>query len=611
MRYFLSIDTSGKNKKHFSFQNKLINKYLEIENKYKPEKYINLTTLQYYRKKPGLIEKNWNNPFYNNEKYFLFVGGSVIWRNDYRQRGIVPCPREVFEIINEFGKNHYRILKGNYYIVLLDKKSQKICLYSSPMFMHPSFLYYKDRHFLFTNYFDAFFEYIPFNVNKQALVEVSLFDHTIYNKTIINDIKSIPGGHEIVIENDSVKFNLVYDFAKWFISSPLKRKDSLEPINSALKNSINNYISNTDEFNISLTGGFDGRLNLSLIENSDYFRMRAISYGMPGSRQIQIPQKISNELGFEYFPVLLNKSFENVYSQFGLTAINLTCGITGFNRAVYPYSYNIIKDYSRSCILGQCDMIRPLFNNPAGVIFNRFSNSIFFNDYKTFKEHCLGFKSNTYFDSFLLSNEPIEAIYTEIKDRYISEYSFLPPKIRFYFFLLKESLMKYWQTEFHLVDLFVDDYVTFADLDYLETLFNTEYAGIYKGILASNQLERRRGQDLYVDLMTLNNNALNYIMLDRNFMPGWLKFGFLGWLVAGFGKSYGKFKARKIKNDTFDSNKWSEIFYKDNQSQITQSSELFNNKNIKTTLEKGKSSSDEKYRFNRAISLKIWLENTN
>jgi hypothetical protein len=594
MRYYLSIDLNKKQHNPYSFHGTEIARHLKVECKYQPERYIQLTTLCYERENPGLIEKNWANPLYSDGQNFIFIAGYVLYRNAYNNNGLVPGPK---------------VIKGNYYIIYLNKSEEKIYLYSSPMFMHPAFYSYKYNRLIFSNYIEAFNEYIPLSIDERGLVEFSLFDHSIYDRTIYNEIKNIPGGHLITFQNSKTGYHLAYDVAEWYSDSPTSRKDSLGSINNSLKTSIGNYINNTDKFNISLTGGFDGRLNLSFIDKADYPRLRAMSYGMTGSNQIRIPEIIANKLGFEYSPVLLDDNFENVYNEMGHADINLTCGITGFNRAVYSYAYDIIKDYSRSCILGQCDMIRPLYNNPAGVIFNDFTHAIFFNDFKKYKNSVLDFTGYAFIKKELISENIIKNIYDEIYDIYIKRYLYLNRKLQYYFFLIKESMMKYWHTEFHLVDIFVDDYVSFADLDYLELLFSSEYAGIYKGLLAENQFGRMKGQDLYIDLMTLNNNKLNYIMSDRYFFPGWLKYGVPGFMIAGISKKIGNIKNRKNKNDTFNSKKWSELFYIKNKELILNPTSFFNIDNISTLLNSNNNwSSEMLYRINRSVSIKLWLD---
>jgi hypothetical protein len=609
MRFFLSIDLSNCFQKAYNFNGTLISKFLTIGKTYSPSSNIKLATIHYDRKSPGLIERNWDNPIYNDERFFLFIGGYVLYRNAFRTiEKIVPTPLEVLNIIIEKAEKHYAVLKGNYYIVIYNKISSIISIYSSPMFLHPAFYSYRNNHLIFTNYLESFKEYFPVSLDEQGLLEFTLLDHCLHTRTIYSEISSMPGGYLIEFQKNRISERLIYDIAEWHNNFPVKRKEVLQNINQSLKTSIGDYVQSTDKFNISLTGGFDGRLNFSFIKKDDYSRLKARSYGIPGSSQISIPQEISKKLNFDYEPVFFDKEFEQVYSTEGLNSINLTCGITGFNRAVYPYAYSKFGDFSRSCILGQCDMIRPLFTNPAGVIFNEFSWPIFFSDSDTFRRNATNFSKQAFVNEVFFSKENFDNIYNAVYQRYRVNYTGMCCELQFYFFLLKESLMKFWHTEFHLVDIFVDDYVSFADLDYLELLFNSEYAGIYKGLLAKNQIGRKTPHDLYIDLMTLNNNKLNHFYNDRGFKPGWLKLGLPGSILAASAKKINSFKKRKTVNDTFNSDVWSSKFYKENINSILKTSSVFNNDNISSAINKKNWDTSFSYRLNRSVSLKLWLQ---
>lgn len=608
MRYFIAINLDKKQNNNFAFKKLSIYEYLKVENNQILDDYINIATLNYLRDKPGLLEQNWDNPVFNNSDYCLFIGGSILYRNKIDSKRIAPSPEEVFNILIDSGNDHYNYFKGNYYLLLLDKKLMFINIYSSPMFMHPAFYSITNNQFIFSNSIEAINSYTDLTLDKQGLVEFSLFDHCLFDRTIYNEVKSIQGGTLLEFKNGKVNYILIYDIAKkWYTKQPKSRKESLPAIQKSLKKSISSWSKCAGKFNISLTGGFDGRLNLSFIDKAQYPNLISRNYGMKGSSQINIPNEISKKLGFENGPIYLDDDFEQKMPDLGLKSILLTGGITGFNRAMYPYAYNKMKDFSRSCLLGQCDMIRPLKNNPAGVVFNDFSNSIFFETFENFKGHYNKFATTSFINKSLYTEEIMHNIYNAIKTSYIESYNNLPEKLQFYFFLLKESLMKYWQTEFHLVDIFVDDYVSFGDLDYLELLFDSKYAGIYKGLLAKNQLFRKSPHDLYVDLMSLNNNRLNFIKNDRNIKPGWLKYGKPGWLFAAIMKKYNDISKDKNPNDTFNAEKWFKIFTDTQKANILEEKKEFNIINLKTYLEKENLDSGMYYRFNRMVSIKLWL----
>lgn len=611
MRYSVSIslNSNGENLKKFDFSESYLADQLTLQSSFSCGQSVVGSFAHYERETPGLVESNWENPYFDDDDYFVFIGGYIITRNDLiSQFGEVPSPKTIKAFL---ASNHSSLIhkkfKGNYYIIFLDKQKNVIQAFSSPLVVHPVFYTFINGVLQFSNFLGAFSEVANKNIDKRRLVEFVLFDHTLKNSTLYNNVYTCMGGEVTVFEyNQPIKRQLLYDLVNWYTQNPVSRRKALPEINEALKKSIGVYLSKTDKFNSSLTGGFDGRLNLSLIPQSRFGDIQAISYGIYGSRNINIPIDITNKLNIKHKPIYLDDEFESVYSELGLKSIFYSGGHTGFHRAMYPYAYSKMASYSRSCILGQCDMIRPLYTNPAGIVFNGPSRAVFFGTYEDFLKEAKISLDKTVIQIEDVSDDLLKEIYDEIFEHYIKAYPLLNNKLCFYFYLYKEGLVKFWQTEFHLVDLFIDDYVSFADLDYLELLFSSKYAGIYKGLLADNQVSRRRGQDLYVDLMTLNNNRLNSFFVDRGYKPKWLKFGFLGWAFSG-GIKIIKSKLKKEKDDTFRSKKWTEQWLNVNRQMVLQSNNLFDTKKIEQKME-SVPCGNELHTFVRALSLKIWLD---
>lgn len=609
MRYCLSISLERAVVQPFSFAGCLIRDFLSEEKVFQPEPYISLTALRYEREQPGLLEQNWANPCYDDERHFIFLAGSVLFRNGKAKGGrFAPTPEEVLDILLREGDRHYESLKGNYYLVLLCKEQMEASVYASPMSLFPAFAHFIGKHLMFSNYLEAFHAHRRLSIDPRGLAEFALFDHCLHNRAIYENVKLIPGGYCCRYSADgSTGERLAYDVADWYTPAPKPREEALEQINESLKSAIGSYVQRAGRFNIALTGGFDGRLNFSFIEKKDYPKLRAFSYGAPGSEQISIPAGIARRLGFRYEPVFFGPEFEREFPRHGLDAIMLSCGLAGFNRGMYPYAYGILKDFSRSCIIGQCDFIRPIYNNPAGVIFNEFSRAAFYGGFDAFKTAYRAFAHQSFLEPSLFTEQTAEAVFEEIRDRYITPYQHLDENLRYFFFLLRESIMKYWHTEFHLVGIFVDDYVPFADLDYLEALFGSAYAGIYKGLFARNQWGRRKAHDLYVDLMALNNDKLNYFFNDRYLKPGWLKYGLAGLALSAAGKQLARIRDKRAGNTTFRMEDWARSFYRLNREHILQDSALFKTGLISRFLDGKVEDSGTGYRFNRIISQKIWL----
>lgn len=609
MRYFIRISTSGSPVKKDEYRNEVLGSYLPRITIHPTSPTIFLQTFRYLNEDEGIVGKNWNQPFFENDQFFVFIGGHILYRSMaiHEEKRIVPSPEQVLNIIISKSNRLHNELKGQYCILLFDKRSKTVVIYSSPLSLYPVFFAVQPRELLLSNMIEAVIrEKGALDILPRGLVEFSLFDHPLGMNTIYRGIQAVPGGTRITVREGRIKEETGYDLANWIHRSPRSRKESLEEISAALQNVITNYISSIKHFNISLTGGFDGRLNFSFIPTHDYSRLQVFSYGKSGSLQIAIPRMISEKMGFPYRAVFLDQEFLRRYNGLGYDTILMTGGITPFVRAMYPYSYAKISEFSRNAILGQCDMIRPPYTNPAGAIFNEYSRVLFYQrDFYDFYAAYIRLCNEGFLRRDLFNRQIADEIFETVKERYNLEYLHLNDNERYFLFLYKESLAKFWQTECHLVDLLVDDFIPFADLDYIEALSSSEYFGLYKGIFARNQYQRRKAHDLYIDLMTLNNNRLNDFKTDRMFKPKVLKYGFPGYGMAAWGKLKAKRRRQRIGNDTFGGTDWTDIFYSRFESEIKKDSPYFNVENL---LHQQPYKDDNRYRRDRHVSLKIWLE---
>jgi len=609
MRFVLNLNLNGKLIEKKLIDTKAFDPVLDIKNQIEGDNY-NLLWLRYHNAFPAITEYFDNIPFFENDDYLMVVSGKVFFRIGYEKDfRAVPNHAELLYILLTHREVHYTQIKGDYYILIFEKKNKNATIFSSPLVLAPAYFYYKDGMIIFSNHLDFIVKQIKCpGLNLKAMVEFSLFDHTLNSSTIIKNVYQIPGGNTVYFNctSDTPKFKLGYDIVRWLHRDLTPRKEALQNINDILQTVLHNYINSTEIFNLSLTGGFDGRLNLAFVRKADYNKMSTFSYGMRGSNQISIPLNISSKLKFRYNPVYLDENFVRLYADLGYHSILLTGGVTGFNRANYPYAYGEISKISRNCILGQCDMIRPLYKNPAGSIFNVFSETaILTGDDQKFMQKYKELRNNAFIHPDYLTEAIAAEIIQDLYKLYVEPYSHLSAKEKFYFFLYKESLLKFWQTECHLVNLFVDDFIPFSDLDYVEELHRSPYCGLYKGILAKNQFRRRGAHDLYIELAARNNSKLNYFFNDRYFMPIWLNYGIFGFAAAGLSKKIAQTRKGLVGNDTFNECEWPQRFYGKFSDLIAAGNDSFVLKNL---ISRNTYEDNNQYRKERHISLKIWMD---
>jgi len=105
--------------------------------------------------------------------------------------------------------------------------------------------------------------------------------------------------------------------------------------------------------------------------------------------------------------------------------------------------------------------------------------------------------------------------------------------------------------------------------------------------------------------MHINNRKLNDIIVDRFYKPKWIRKPLIGYAMIAFGKYKVQRRKRLYGNDTFAEDAWAEIFYGQFRKDIVKDTQFFNYKNL---MENKPYEDNNAFRYNRHISLKLWLQ---
>ena len=204
MRYFLKIDTKGNRISQKELQNEPLEQFLPLKKIHPLSPYLFLQTYRYKTDDTSIVEVHCDKPYYENESFFLFIGGHVLNRLSVSDKSgkHIPTPEEIFHTIDIHGDTHYEYLKGSYYFLLFDKQKGTVRIYSSPMYLYPVFFSIQSDVVVFSNILEFVLKDKPsIELFDQGLVEFSLFDHSIGINTIYKGVYLVPGGARIDIEN--------------------------------------------------------------------------------------------------------------------------------------------------------------------------------------------------------------------------------------------------------------------------------------------------------------------------------------------------------------------------------------------------------------------------
>jgi hypothetical protein len=555
--------------------------------------------------------KTTENHFHEDSKHLLIFGFAFSNKNYELLKGKKPkklSAREVYDLYESHDNNFIHYIKGSFVIIIYDEKKSNLFCISDQLNVLPIYYAYKNDIFLFSSAIKPILDsnLISHKINKAAITEFAIFDYPLGSKTYYKDITMLDYGEILVVNNKGMKRERYFNVDSLFQGKLMKKDESLIALGEALYNSINLHTSGSKKFLLSLTGGFDGRANLALINrNAEDFL--CYSYGMPGSRQITIPMEIARRLKINYKPIYLDKDFEVQYEDCALRSLFYSDGTAPILRANYPYAYKQLKEFSDTAITGLfgSEILRPIYN--LGIQFNDNSERLFmgrdFNKDLTYSfEHE---KNHGYFKTQLFEDS-----YEEIRD-FIWKNYFLPYKdidklTRFFFFFISEGIRKYFMQEIRIERVYVNTRFPYFDFDFVKLMYRTPFAGMYNGAMKRSVIKRRRAQLLYAYIINQYKPILGEIITDRGYKPKdllspiyYLK------IMPGYIRT--QLYNRRIGNDAFDSERWTDMIFFKKIELMKKETDMFPG----TLFEKYKNKENlrENYYFSRVFSLKYWLEN--
>lgn len=559
------------------------------------------------------VKRKESRPSYSTKTTHIFSFGTAIVNRNYKN--VVPSspkilqPSELCNFYEKFNTEISSYLKGNFSIIIYDDAKSELVLMSSKLNALPLFYCYKDNIFVFSSSIKAILKIsgISKTLDEKALVEHLLFYHPLADKTYFKNIFQLLPAHIVKVNQNGLQAKKYWRVENLFGQKNLiPENDALYKCVDLMKENLAVYTSDTKKFLLSLTAGFDSRTNLALTER-DPKDFLCYSYGLPGSKQIEIPLLISGKLGLNYKAVYLDEPFERNYEKYALIALDSSNGSAPILRANFPYAFEQLSTFSTVNVTG-------LFGSEIIKCFHRADEQVSQEviglfagkgSEKSYERTIKNIKSKGYINNNIIDKYSREII-EEFNANYIKRLEGLNNIARFYVFLLEESIRKYFMQEISIERYYVETIMPYLDDDFLELIFKTPFAGIYKGAGKRNIFSRRNSQIFYAKLIAKAKPILGSIITDRGYKPKDL---LLPFAVRAFkiGPLYLKDKIkRSIKgNDTFNSGLWSKNMVKKYIYKVGNSDNIFTDKLIKDFGNDLNLKEDP--RFFSIFSLRLWL----
>lgn len=260
------------------------------------------TQSQIYEENEGLFYKMSDEDIY-------FYNGLVAIQSSNK----IPDINDIFKAIDD-----NQLILGDFQAIHLDSNNNA-SVTTSDSSIYPMFYFESEDCFVLSNELklivdglDSFRTNFVYNYDYKYLEDVfhkGFFykGEKEFRKTIFKDIKRILPHDEISIENGIVKIqhNETIDVPKWFEDWYLEDKDSLydwyyDSLINYTDSFLNHISKNTDKILMSLTGGLDSRVTVSILQKlCDKYDIEIIAHtsGLPDHPDVIIGEQVANALG--------------------------------------------------------------------------------------------------------------------------------------------------------------------------------------------------------------------------------------------------------------------------------------------------------------------------
>jgi hypothetical protein len=199
-------------------------------------------------------------------------------------------------------------LLNNGYILYADKLTKTITLYTDIFGFYHIYYYYNAKIFSISSDFKELLKYSNKQIDDFAVLDTILFNYTLFERTVVNDIKRLIGGTKATWDGVSFKKDVCFNFANNFQFSKAKNPLTYKKFAGELVKGIQRETIPSVPVQITMTGGFDSRAILAACKHLD-FSVNAFTFGQESNIEIETLNPFINRFVDSYQFLLLDESY--------------------------------------------------------------------------------------------------------------------------------------------------------------------------------------------------------------------------------------------------------------------------------------------------------------
>ncbi len=410
---------------------------------------------------------------------------------------------------------------GHYYFVMLNRNEREIIAGNSLFSILPMYYHDSSSAVVFSNSAIDLGKWAGAGVvSRRFLLETVLFNYPLFNKSIVEKVRLLPSNTYIKIKGGSFSLIKHTFFETYFSPHPVPWRKAAGSLSESFIETVKRYLPSGRYVN-ALTGGFDSRTLLSAGLASGG-KMICYSFGAPGSKDVEIPDRVTTIAGLPYVKMLLDDDYaERESLENGLEFITSASGSASFARGHYLYAVRAMAEHSGYMITGNFGSELFRAANVRGVVFSPNLTALFGsnNPGKAFKI----IENSRQFNS--INKENFKAEWDQLKGDlltlpcYNEKYRPLTQNQRFYLFVFEEVFRKYFGAEMTGQFRYLRNRTPYIDPRFFRTILGTGFAGVYSDFFERNPFRRYKGQVLYAHILRNSSPDLGRIVTDKGYCP--------------------------------------------------------------------------------------------
>ncbi|MBN1250643.1 MAG: hypothetical protein JXA16_00805 [Bacteroidales bacterium] len=545
------------------------------------------------------------NSVFENEKYIVLIFGYCFTRinnseNSEKKRLFA---ENIADFYNKYQSEITKFIKGSYSVLIFEKEKKILNIFTDEFNLRKVYYAKINDKLLITNSLSVFPKYSEnyfSKLNQKSLLEYYLFDFDLNNDTFIENVKVLDSGSHLKYSDNQISIKNYWNIFDHYnnLTPVLDKKASIIRIEKILKQNIKMYAENSEKTAFALTGGYDSRTNLALL-NGNLKDKFFYSYGIKESFDVKISKKIASKFKLNFKSFLMDGDFEKKFDENAEISVGIGDGESEMNRANYIFAYkNIYKnyDYILTGLFGSELIKRP---TSLGGYIDKNVKSILLssNLEETFNEIIDKIKAKDFINQEVIDKYK-NKIFEELKSNKFLNNNY-ETALKFFYYITGIGISKYFMKEIKVERPFVENLHPFLDIEFVDELLKTPFPWVFNWNTKKSLFENLKIHRFYACIIDMNNPKLANIISTHAYKPKYLLNKiYLPFLIIQY-----YYYSKKIKKiGIFKSQNLNENFYNKYKNELNIYSQVFNNQNIEYDFKKHMKN------FTRLTSIQIWMK---